>query len=106
MEVEVTSDNFETEVIKSSIPVLVDFWAPWCGPCKTIAPHIEQIAKDFEGKIKICKLNVDEAPDVATHYTVMSIPMLLIFREGKVMDKKVGVINRSELERFIYPHLT
>jgi thioredoxin 1 len=105
MEVKLTSNNFDKEVIKSNVPVLVDFWAPWCGPCQMIAPFIEEIAKDYHGKIKICKLNVDEASDVATSFTVMSIPTLLLFKDGKVMSKKVGTLTKRELEKFIQPYL-
>ena len=105
MEVKLTSNNFDKEVIKSNVPVLVDFWAPWCGPCQMIAPFIEEIAKDYHGKIKICKLNVDEASDIATSFTVMSIPTLLLFKDGKVMSKKVGTLTKRELEKFIQPYL-
>ncbi|MBU1122467.1 MAG: thioredoxin [Candidatus Omnitrophota bacterium] len=106
MEVIVTSSNFETEVLNSKTPVLVDFWAPWCGPCKMVTPHIKSLAKEFEGKLKVCKINVDDAPDIATTYTVMSIPALMIFKEGKIIEKRVGVMNKKDLEKFIYPHVT
>jgi thioredoxin 1 len=105
MEVKLTSTNFEKEVMQAKTTVLVDFWAPWCGPCKMIAPHLEELAKESEGKIKIAKLNVDDAPDVATRYTVMSIPTLLVFRDGKVMGKKVGVMSKRDLAKFIQPYL-
>jgi len=105
MEVKLTSNNFDKEVIKSSIPVLVDFWAPWCGPCQMIAPFIEEIAKEYHGKIKICKLNVDEASDIATSFTVMSIPTLLLFKDGKIMSKKVGTLTKRELEKFIQQYI-
>jgi thioredoxin 1 len=105
MEVKLTSNNFDKEVINSDIPVLVDFWAPWCGPCQMIAPFIEEIAKDYHGKVKICKVNVDEASDIAMSFTVMSIPTLLLFKNGKVMSKKVGTLNKRELEKFIHPYI-
>ena len=105
MEINLTLNNFESEVIKSEIPVIVDFWAPWCGPCKSIAPHITQLAINLKNKLKVCKLNIDEASEIATKYTVMSIPTLLIFKNGKVMEKKVGFINKDSLEKFTQPYL-
>lgn len=105
MEIKVDTANFEKEVIDSEIPALVDFWAPWCGPCKMIAPYLEELAKNYSGRLKVCKLNVDEAPEVATEYTVMSIPSLMLFKDGKVMEKQVGAINKKELEKFIQPYL-
>jgi thioredoxin 1 len=88
--IEITDANFEQEVLKSDIPVLIDFWAVWCGPCKMIAPHIEALANEYEGKAKIGKLDVDSYPDLATHYGIRGIPTILIFRDGKVVDRIVG----------------
>jgi thioredoxin 1 len=105
MEVRLTKDNFDSEVIASTLPVLVDFWAPWCGPCKAISPHIEELAKEYRGRLKVCKLNVDEVPDLATKYMVMSIPTLMIFKDGKVMEKKVGSMDKRELEKLIRPYI-
>jgi len=105
MEVKVNDGNFKQEVIDSEIPAIVDFWAPWCGPCNMIAPHVEEIAKEYAGKIKVCKLNVDEASAIATEYTIMSIPAIMLFKDGKVMEKRVGVMNKQELEKFIQPYL-
>ncbi|MBU0693720.1 MAG: thioredoxin [Candidatus Omnitrophica bacterium] len=105
MEKKLTGENFETEVIDSQTPVLVDFWAPWCGPCKMISPYIEELAKEYEGRLKVCKLSVDDAPEIATKYTIMSIPALMIFKEGKVMEKRAGAIGKSELEKFIRPYV-
>ncbi|MDP2924606.1 MAG: thioredoxin [Candidatus Omnitrophota bacterium] len=105
MEVKLTSANFEKEVLQAKVAVLVDFWAPWCGPCKTIAPYVEELAKELEGKLRVAKLNVDEVPDIATRYTVMSIPTLLVFKEGKVMDKKVGAMAKRDLAKFIQPYI-
>jgi thioredoxin 1 len=105
MSIEVTNENFDTEVLKSSTPVMLDFWAPWCGYCHMIAPHLEEISKANAGKVKICKINVDEAQDIATRYTVMSLPTVMLFKDGKVMGQKVGAVSRRELEKLVEPHL-
>ena len=105
MEVNITADNFKKEVIDSDKPVLLDFWAPWCGHCKMIAPYLEQLAKEYKGKLKVGKVNVDEAPDLATKYAVMSIPTLLIFKGGKVMEKRVGAMGKKDLEKFSQAYL-
>ncbi len=105
MEINVNTANFKKEVIDSEIPAIVDFWAPWCGPCQMIAPHLEELAKAYSGKLKVCKLNVDEAPEVATQYTIMSIPAIMLFKAGDVMAKRVGAMNKQELEKFIQPYL-
>lgn len=105
MEVNVTTANFKDEVIDSEIPALVDFWAPWCGPCQAIAPQVKELAESYNGKVKVCKLNVDEAPEIATEYTIMSIPAIMLFKSGNVMSKHVGVMSKQELEKFIQPYL-
>ena len=105
MEVEVTDENFKAEVLDAKIPVLVDFWAEWCMPCKMIAPAVEAIAKEYEGKLKVCKLNVDDAPAAAAQYSVMSIPTLLLFKEGKVVDKTVGVVPKAAIDAKLKPHI-
>lgn len=92
MEVQLTEQNFENEVVKSQLPVLVDFWAPWCGPCHVIAPIVSQIAQKYQGKIKVGKLNVDENLNVSNRYQVSSIPTLKIFKNGQVVDEVVGVV--------------
>ena len=97
MEINVNDKNFKQEVLESDISVLVDFWAEWCMPCHMVAPTVEAIAKKYKGKLKVCKVNVDEAPKTSSEYGIMSIPTLAIFRNGKVVDKIVGVVSESEL---------
>lgn len=100
-EIKVTLDNFETEVLQSDIPVLVDFWATWCGPCQMIAPIIEEIAKKYEGKIKVGKVNVDEEMGLAQRYKVASIPTLVLFKNGEAVDTSVGYVSSSEIEAWL-----
>jgi len=105
MEVKITDANFKQEVLESKIPVLVDFWAVWCAPCLMVAPAVEEIAKENQGKLKVCKLNVDEASKTASMYGIMSIPTLAIFKNGEVADKIIGVVPKSELESVIKPYI-
>jgi len=105
MEIKAIDGNFKKEVLKSELPVLVDFWAEWCAPCHIVAPAVEEIAKAYKGKLKVCKLNVDDAPKTASSYDIMSIPTLAIFKNGKVVDKIVGALPRAELEAAIKPHI-
>ena len=97
MEIKLSTENFEKEVLKSEKPVLVDFYADWCGPCNAIAPVIEELAKELEGKVKVGKINVDENPDIAVEYNVMSIPTLIVFKNGKEEKRLVGLRNKEEL---------
>jgi thioredoxin 1 len=105
MEININDVNFKQEVLEESLPVLVDFWAVWCGPCLRLAPTIEQIAKEYKGKLKVCKLNVDDAPKTAASYEIMGIPTLAIFRNGKVVDKFVGALPKAELETAIKSYI-
>jgi thioredoxin 1 len=96
-EIEFTDANFESEVIKSDKPVLVDFWAPWCGPCKMIAPIVEEISSEYEGRLKVGKVNTDDNQKVATNFGVMSIPTLMIFKDGEVVERIIGAQPKDAL---------
>ena len=98
---EVGDSSFESEVLKSDKPVLVDFWAPWCGPCRAIAPIVEELAEDFGDKVKFTKCNVDENPTTPTKYGIKSIPTLIFFKDGEIQDKVIGIVAKSRLEKMI-----
>jgi thioredoxin 1 len=97
----VTDSTFEPEVIKDSQPVLVDFWAPWCGPCRAIAPVLEELAKEFENKVKIVKMNVDENPSTPSKYGIRAIPTLILFKNGDVVGQVTGAVSKSNLKEMI-----
>lgn len=103
--VHLTDDSFEEEVLKSSSPVLVDYWAEWCGPCKMIAPVLDEIAEEFDGKLKIGKLNIDDNPGTPPRYGVRGIPTLMLFKDGEVEATKVGAVSKSQLTAFIDSNL-
>lgn len=97
----VTDETFKKEVLESTVPVLVDFWAPWCGPCRMIAPVIEEIASEYEGKAKVVKLNTDENPSSASEYQITAIPTLLFFKNGRVEKEIVGVVSKEEIKKVL-----
>jgi len=105
MEIIIDEKNFEKEVLGSKLPVIVDFWAVWCGPCKVLSPIVEELAKDYEGKLKVGKINVDENNALAMRYNVMSIPTLKIFKDGKVVGEMVGAAPKSAIEAEIKKHI-
>ena len=100
----VTDDTFEPEVLQAGMPVLVDYWAEWCGPCKMIAPILDQLATEYQGKVKVAKLDVDSNIKTATRYNVRSIPLLLFFKDGKVVDQIVGAVPRTQIESKLQQH--
>lgn len=100
-ELKITKENFENEVMKSNIPVLIDFWAPWCGPCRMMGPVIEQLADEYEGKAKVGKVNVDEEGELAQAFGVMSIPTVVLVKDGKVVKQAVGARPKAEVEAML-----
>ncbi len=100
--INITSQNFEEEVTKSSVPVLIDFWAPWCGPCKMMAPVVEKIAKEVGGTAKVGKVNIDEEPNLASSFGVMSIPTFVVVRGGKVVGQTVGVQGKEDVLKLLH----
>ncbi len=96
-----TDDSFETDVLKSGLPVLVDFWAEWCGPCKAIAPALAEITTEFEGRVRVAKLNIDENPNTPPQFGIRSIPTLILFRDGAVEGQKVGAVSKAQIAEFL-----
>ena len=101
MIIEVNSNNFEAEVLKSELPVLVDFWAPWCGPCKMLTPIIEEIAEERAGTLKVAKINVDTDPNLAANFGIASIPCLLLFKKGEVTTSSIGFTTKDKIEEML-----
>jgi thioredoxin 1 len=102
----ITAQNFDSEVLQSGIPVLVDFWAEWCGPCRMIAPSVDAIAEEYAGKLKVCKVNIDAEAAVASRYGIMSIPTLILFKGGKIIEEIVGALPKQKIAEKIQPHLS
>lgn len=104
-ETTLTAENFETEVLQSGLPVLVDFWAPWCGPCRMLSPVLSALAEKLDGRLKVGKVNVDEQPDLAGSYGISSIPALLVFVNGQAVDRRVGAAGPAVLEAFVNSYI-
>ncbi len=102
---QVSNDSFETEVLKADSPVLVDYWAEWCGPCKMIAPILDEVSRDYADKLNVAKVNVDENQEIATKYGIRGIPTLMLFRNGAVVATKVGALSKSQLTAFLDSNL-
>ncbi len=103
--INVNDANFSTEVLANDLPVLVDFWAPWCGPCRMVTPVVDALSADYAGRVKVVKLNTDENPTTATHYGISSIPTLMVFKQGKKVDTVVGAVPRQTLASTLEKHL-
>ncbi len=102
---QVTDSTFKTDVLESKVPVLVDFWAPWCGPCRMVAPVVEEISEQYDGKVKVVKVNTDENPNVASQYGIRSIPTLMIFKDGQRVDMVVGAVPKTTLANTLEKYL-
>lgn len=103
--IHVTKENFDAEVLQSNVPVLVDFWAPWCGPCKMVGPVMEQLSEEFAGKAKIVKIDVDSQGELAVHYKVMSVPTMIIFKNGEIVDQSIGALPKPHFVDMLNKHI-
>ncbi len=103
--IEGTDTNFDSEVLKSDLPVLVDFWAPWCGPCRMVGPVVEELAEQYQGKLKVVKVNTDENQEISQRYGIRSIPTLGVFKGGQIVDGVVGAVGKQVLESKVLPHM-
>jgi thioredoxin 1 len=101
----ITDNTFEQEVLTSDVPVLVDFWAPWCGPCRMVAPVVDELSQDFNGQVKVVKINTDENPTIASQYGIRSIPTLIVFKDGQPVDRVVGALPKSTLANTLEKYL-
>lgn len=102
----ITQETFQDEVLNSAVPVLVDFWAPWCGPCRMVASVVDEVAQQYEGQLKVVKVNTDEQPGIASHYGIRSIPTLMVFMNGEKMEQVVGAVSKATLSQAIEPFLS
>ncbi len=102
---DINSDKFESEVLKSKVPVVIDFWAPWCGPCRIFSPIIDEVSKSYDGKVKFLKMNTDENENIASEYNIMSIPSVLLFEKGQVKAMSVGAVPKTEFKKWLDSNL-
>jgi thioredoxin 1 len=102
----ITQDTFQSEVLQSDVPVLVDFWAPWCGPCRMVAGVVDEVAQQYEGQLKVVKVNTDEQPGIASHYGIRSIPTLMVFMNGEKREQVVGAVSKAALSKAVEPFLS